>query len=226
MIKGPIFIGRSYQEYMKMFNLDKMVKDGSLCHMKILDCAAGASTLTAYLAGYGVNIRAADLLYNMEPAEISEKCQEHLKLLVNNLSKIENAFDWTFFKGLDELDDHRTNTCKYFTRDYQKHRKRYINADIKNLPFVDGEFDLVLCSHLLFIYDHRLDYEFHLNSINEMLRVSKDEIRIYPLVKHHQQKSKFVKYICNDLEDQVDVELVSVDYQFRKGANEMLVLSK
>jgi SAM-dependent methyltransferase len=226
MIKGPIFIGRSWQEYLKMFSLEGMIKDRSLCEMKILDCAAGASTLTAHLADKGVNIRAVDFLYDLEPAEIGEKCHEHLKLLVNNISKIENAFDWTFFTSLDGLRDHRTETCKHFTRDYQNNRERYIPADITALPFNDNEFDLVICSHLLFIYDYRLDYDFHLNSVNEMLRVSKKELRIYPLVKHHQQKSLFVEDIFRDLEDEVYVDLVKVDYQFRKGANEMLILRK
>ena len=37
------------------------------------------------------------------------------------------------------------------------------------------------------------DYNFHLNTIKEMLRVTSNEIRIYPLVKNRGKKSDFVK---------------------------------
>jgi alpha-N-acetylglucosamine transferase len=59
-----------------------------------------------------------------------------------------------------------------------------------------------------------------------MLRVCEGELRIYPLVKHHANKSAYVKQIQKDMVDYVEIELVEVDYQFRKGGNEMMVLKK
>jgi SAM-dependent methyltransferase len=221
-IEGPIFIGRTWREYEKMFNLELE----NLAEMKILDCAAGASSFRAHSAGKGVDVTAVDLLYSEKPDDLCVKCDEHLKILVESLRKIQSRFVWKFFSGPDDLKLSRTNACREFVSDYRINQaKSYIQGDIKNLPFGDEAFDLVLCSHLLFIYDHRLDYEFHLKAVLEMLRVAKGELRIYPLVKNRGVKSDFVDRIMDDVPD-VKMEIVRVDYEFRKGGNEMLKIVK
>ena len=219
-IKGPIFIGRTWKEYLKMFNLnlDDMV-DG-----KFLDCAAGASSFTAEMSKKGYNIRAVDILYNEEPNVLCDKCKEHLEILVEGLGSVDH-FVWSFFRDLEDLKKQRTQACIEFIEDYSIHKKRYIAGDLTALPFEDNSFKMVLCSHLLFIYDHRLDYDFHLKSIKEMIRVSSSELRIYPLVKNKGMKSEFVKRIINDLHD-VNIDIVKVDYEFRKGGNEMIKIRK
>jgi hypothetical protein len=58
-----------------------------------------------------------------------------------------------------------------------------------------------------------------------MLRVTSRELRIYPLVKNKGLKSDFVMRIIDDLQD-FDVNIVEVDYEFRRGGNEMIVISK
>ena len=107
----------------------------------------------------------------------------------------------------------------------ENRKTHYIKADLNNLPFQDNTFSMVLCSHLLFVYDHRLDYKFHLNTIKEMIRVSSNEVRIYPLVKNRKLKSDFVECIIKDLPD-MDIQIVKVDYEFRKGGNEMMRIIK
>jgi SAM-dependent methyltransferase len=217
-IKGPIFIGRSWSEYLKMFSLD----DYDLVSGRILDCAAGASSFTAHMSGMGCDVVAVDIMYDELPDDLAVKCREHMDVLVQGLASVD-SFVWSFFKDIDELKDERDGACDEFIRDYRDHGERYVAADLTRLPFVDGSFNLVLCSHLLFIYDHRLDYEFHLNSIKEMLRVSSDELRIYPLVKNKGIKSVFVDRIVSDLVD-VEVDILKVDYEFRRGGNEMMVI--
>jgi SAM-dependent methyltransferase len=219
-IKGPIFIGRTWAEYMKMFSLE----DCDFDNMKILDCAAGASSFTAHMSGKGCDVMAVDLLYCEEPDVLGDKCRDHMEVLVEGLASVD-SFVWSFFKDVNELKDERNLACSEFIQDYRNHRGRYVPGDLSKLPFEDDSFDLVLCSHLLFIYDHRLNYEFHLNSIKEMLRVSSDELRIYPLVKNKGIKSLFVNQIVSDLED-VEVDLLKVDYEFRRGGNEMMIIKK
>ena len=220
-VEGPIFIGRTWTEYIKMFNLDPE----NIAGEKILDCAAGASSFTAMMSKKGFDIKAVDIIYNETPDALSAKCEEHLELLVEGLKSVDH-FVWGFFSDVEDLKKQRNNACREFIEDYRKYKgQRYIGADLKSLPFKDNSFSIVLCSHLLFIYDHRLDYNFHLNAIREMLRVSSNELRIYPLVKNRGKKSEFVKKIMNDLTD-VDVEIVKVDYEFRKGGNEMLRIVK
>jgi ubiquinone/menaquinone biosynthesis C-methylase UbiE len=219
-IKGPIFIGRTWKEYLKMFNLNSDDMVGG----KLLDCAAGASSFTAEMSKRGYDVKAVDILYNEEADVLCDKCYEHMEVLVDGLESVDH-FVWSFFSDLDDLKEQRNHACSEFIQDYRNHRKRYIAADLTHLPFEDNSFKMVLCSHLLFIYDHRLDYEFHLKSIKEMLRVSSSELRIYPLVKNRGMKSEFVKRIINDLHD-VDADIVKVDYEFRKGGNEMIKIRK
>ncbi|MBM4241845.1 MAG: class I SAM-dependent methyltransferase [Euryarchaeota archaeon] len=221
-IKGPIFIGRSWAEYLKFFDLnEEFLKD-----RKVLDCAAGASSFTANMNSKGYDVTAVDILYERKVEFLREKCVKHLNILIQALYKIEGHFVWSFFKGLEDLRYNRMIACREFSQDYKKNQgKTYIKANLGNLPFKDNSFDLVLCSHLLFIYDHRLSYRFHINSIREMLRVSSDEIRIYPLVKEKGEKSLFLDQVINEIREDVEVEIVGVDYEFRRGGNEMMKIS-
>ena len=73
-IEGPIFIGRSWAEYLKMFDLDLE----KLNNKKILDCAAGASSFTDFLSKNGIDASAVDLLYDKDPEFLKRRCQEHL----------------------------------------------------------------------------------------------------------------------------------------------------
>ncbi|WP_414468783.1 class I SAM-dependent methyltransferase [Methanobacterium sp. ACI-7] len=221
-IKGPIFIGRSYEEYLKMFNLDLQ----KLRDKKILDCAAGASSFTARMTENGYDAKAADILYDKEPSFLQNRCREHLTVLVEALADLEGHFVWDFFKDLDDLKQHRMNSCIEFYEDYKNNRANYIKADLLNIPFKNNSFSLVLCSHLLFIYDHRLNYDFHINSVKEMLRVTKNEVFVYPLVKHKSIKSEFVKRIEQDLDKNANIMIEKVDYEFRRGGNEMMKLQK
>jgi len=59
MIKGPIFTGRTFREYLHMFNLNLENLGGR----SILDCAAGASSFTPIMHSLGFNVKAVDILY-------------------------------------------------------------------------------------------------------------------------------------------------------------------
>ena len=172
-IQGPIFIGRSCAEYLKMFNLNlKDLKDEN-----ILDCAAGASSFTAKMTDNGYNVKAVDVLYDKDPSFLQKRCKNHLSALIEVLSELEGQFVWDFFKNLDELKKRRMEACHQFFENYKDNMgTKYIKGDLLNLPFKDNSFSIVLCSHLLFIYDHRLSYDFHINSVNEMLRVSSRDV--------------------------------------------------
>ncbi len=220
-IEGPIFIGRTWSEYLKMFDL----KEDDLVNGRILDCAAGASSFTAEMTKQGYDVVALDILYNEDPDELIDKYRSHMKVLIEGLTSVNN-FVWNFFSDVEDLKEKRDDACREFIEDYRKQQsKRYIKADLNNLPFPDNSFSIVLCSHLLFIYDHRLKYTFHLNTIKEMLRVTSKEVRIYPLVKNKGLKSDFVTRIIKDIQD-VDIKIVKVDYEFRKGGNEMMRIIK
>jgi hypothetical protein len=219
-VEGPIFIGRTWTEYLKMFDLSAE----DLIKGKILDCAAGASSFTAEMSKKGYDVTALDIMYDKEADVLCNKYNEHMEILVEGLGNYDH-FVWKFFSDPEDLKDKRNSASKEFITDYRTNRYRYIPADLKNIPFPDNSFTMVLCSHLLFIYDHRLSYEFHLDTIKEMLRVTSSEVRIYPLVKNKGLKSDFVKRIIQDLTE-ADISIVKVDYEFRTGGNEMMLIRK
>lgn len=221
-IVGPIFTGRSWDEYLKMFKLTRE----ELKTRSFLDCAAGASSFTAYLANGGGRVQAVDLLYDQDPLVLKSLCQKHLEALVKSLEPIKREFEWSYFRDLDHLKEHRSRSCQEFYQDYSQNPDRYQKGDLTRLPFADSEFDIVLSSHLLFIYDHRLDLEFHLQVLDEMFRVAGEEVRVYPLVKHANKTSEFLKPAWQRMSMVAELELVKVNYQFRRGGNQMLIIRK
>jgi ubiquinone/menaquinone biosynthesis C-methylase UbiE len=62
-------------------------------------------------------------------------------------------------------------------------RSRYVDGSLPLLPFEDHAFSLVLCSHFLFLYAEQFGFEFHKQSLLELMRVCKPggEVRVYPL---------------------------------------------
>lgn len=103
-----------------------------------------------------------------------------------------------------------------------KMQKRYVAGELPSLPSGDREFDLVLCSHLLFLYTDNLSLDFHLRSLAELCRVSK-EVRIFPLLDVNGTRSPYVGPVIDFLRaEKRDVKEVKVAYEFQKGGNTML----
>ncbi len=50
--------------------------------------------------------------------------------------------------------------------------ERYIPVTLPSLPFMNEEFDILLSAHFLFMYADRLDYQFHIETVKELLRVT------------------------------------------------------
>ena len=105
--------------------------------------------------------------------------------------------------------------------------ERYIPVTLPSLPFKDDEFDILLSAHFLFMYADRLDYQFHIETINELLRVTKEEIRIFPLVdlegKRYEHLDKLISYLADN---GYIVEEIKVPYEFQTNANSMLKIMK
>jgi ubiquinone/menaquinone biosynthesis C-methylase UbiE len=218
-----VFVGRSYDEYMKMFDLDlKYLKN-----KKILDCPAGASSFTAELSRRGYDVIASDILYNTDPSSLEKKCENDLSKIMQALSGNEDMYIWKYFRTPGELKKHRITIYQTFIRHYRSGKyNRYNRAELPNLPFKDNEFSLVLSSLFLFLYDDRLDYAFHRDSIQEMLRISK-EIRIFPLIGLNGKKSSFVdKILADDLAREAEIKIKKVPYEFMLGGNEMMKITK
>ena len=98
-------------------------------------------------------------------------------------------------------------------------------AALPGLPFDDGAFRLVLSAYLLFAYPDHLDEEGHERALRELLRVAREEVRVFPLID-----TAYVRHpALDDLRrrlaaDGVDSEVRRVDYEFQRGGDEVLVL--
>ena len=93
--------------------------------------------------------------------------------------------------------------------------------------FADGEFDLTLVSYFLFAYQDRLGYEFHRDSILEIMRVTRGEARIYPTVTFEAQPSEYVPMLRSDLALQhFAFTEVKTDFEFLVNSNSYLRVTR
>lgn len=111
-----------------------------------------------------------------------------------------------------------------FLSDYPQgvEQGRYVDGELPRLPFADGEFDLAVCSHLLFLYSEQLSDEFHAASIRELCRVA-GEVRVFPLLELGAKPSRHLQVVaaCLNAEGYA-VTVGPVPYEFQRGGNQMM----
>lgn len=213
--------GRSYQEYVNMFDLSP-----ADLKLQILGCGDGPASFNAALTQRGGNIVSIDPIYAFDTAQIKNRISETYNLVLEQLDKNQDAYIWETISSVAELGRIRLAAMDEFLADYQagKRAARYLTGELPTLPFADNTFELALSSHFLFLYSEHLSAEFHLQALQEMLRVAV-EVRVFPIVTLSGTRSPHLAFIMEALENSgfcVEIHLVS--YQFQRGANEMLVL--
>jgi len=71
-------------------------------------------------------------------------------------------------------------------------------------------------------YSDQFTYEFHLKSVQEMLRVAA-EVRIFPLLTLALKRSPYIDQLTRDLEsDGFYADVCPVDYELQRGENQMI----
>src|SRR6185436_18723959 len=94
---------------------------------------------------------------------------------------------------------------------------RYLPDALPALSFADGQFDLALCSHLLFLYSEQLGLEFHAAAIRELCRVAR-EVRIFPLLALDCRPSPHITPVQEQLRTAgFTVAIQRVPYEFQSG---------
>lgn len=218
-----VFIGRTYEEYLQMFNL----KEADLVGGRILDCPAGACSFTAISNQLGSNVTAADIAYYYSTEELADKGVQDIEHAMSELSKVQDNFVWDYFESIEDLTQMRNKALNDNIKDQRQIPERYVPVVLPDLPFNDEAFDLTLSAHFLFMYSDRLDYDFHLRTVNELMRVTKGELRIFPLVDLSCQRYKHLDRLIDDLVRQgFAVEEMKVPYEFQKGANQVLSIRR
>ncbi len=218
-LDNVIFIGRTYDEYIDMFNLE------NLDNKKVLDFPAGACSFSAKNNSY-----AADILYDQSYENLEIVGKKSINLIYKNIDWINNTCTLSYYGDIFEHRREREEALSGFLKDYNK--QRYSKQTLPNSTFKDKEFDLLLSAHFLFTYDDRFDYEFHKKSVFEMLRISK-ELRIFPLVDMNNSNldksrnfSPYLYRLLEELEDSGYIcKIEKSNYEFQLDAGYFLKIN-
>jgi hypothetical protein len=213
--------GRSLAEYRLMFNL---IADD--LKRKILDVAGGPASFNAEMQQQGQVVISVDPIYELSAAVIQQRFDECVDGIIEQVKQSPDDWVWQYHKSADDLRKNRERALQIFLADYQqgKVEQRYITGELPEIP-VDQAFDLVLCSHFLFLYSDQLSYSFHQASVLKMLELGK-EVRIFPLLALDLRRSHHLDPLRRDLEQAgYGSEIVTVDYELQRGGNQMLRLA-
>ena len=215
--------GRSFDEYVAMFALCGADLGGY-----ILGCGDGLASFNAIATRRGHNVVSVDPIYRFSTTELELRVEEAGNSIAVQLRKNTHEFIWTRFRTVEELICRRIEAMKEFLADLPSgiEERRYVDGSVLKLPFVDQQFDLALCSHFLFLYSQHLSLDFHIEAILELCRVAK-EVRIFPLLELGALPSRYLNTVCEKIEHLgYRTEREEVDYEFQKGGNQMLRVSR
>jgi len=216
--------GRSFDEYRRMFALgDRDLRSA------IVGCADGPASFNAEATRQGMRVVSCDPLYRFDAKAIRARIAAIFDEMVAQTRQNAGEFVWDgAIPSVDALARLRSAAMDLFLEDYDAglSEKRYVDAELPSLPFADGAFDLALCSHFLFLYTKQLSEDFHTAAARELCRVAR-EVRIFPLVALGGAPSERVEPVMAAMRrDGFDVSIEAVPYEFQRGANRMMRISK
>jgi hypothetical protein len=190
---------------------------------RIFGCADGPASFNAEATRRGTSVISADPLYRFDGAAIRERVTATSGQILDQMRSNVHEFVWNDIPSLDELGRLRMETMEAFLADYDAGKRdgRYVDAELPGLPFQDGDFDLAVCSHFLFLYSEHLPEDFHRSSIVELCRVA-TEVRIFPLLTLDGIPSPHLPRVLDDLRGICEISVETVPYEFRRGGNQMM----
>jgi hypothetical protein len=211
--------GRSFEEYCRMFALTSVD-----LRSRVLGCADGPASFNAEATAAGFSVVSCDPLYRFTATEIRDRIAGTTEVILDQTLRNQHEFVWTSIRSIEELRELRVSSMERFLEDFEdgQRQRRYVDAELPNLPFTDASYDLALCSHFLFLYTEQLSEDFHLAAIREMSRVAR-EVRIFPLLALGGARSRHVEVVSERLrEDGFAVVVETVPYEFQRGGNQMM----
>ena len=220
---GDIIItSRGFDEYRAMFDLAGV----PLAERSILDCPGGASGFPARARALGARVVSVDPAYAIPPAELIPRARRDT---LHGNQYVRDHPDLYVFEWFADADDHavsRLASLEAFAADFGGPDDRYVPALLPHLPFPDASFDLVLSGHLLFTYPDHLDEAAHRAALRELVRVSRREVRVFPLIDTTATGSPYLDDLRRALAaDGAETELRRAPYEFQRGAHTMLVIA-
>jgi hypothetical protein len=217
-----VLLGRTLEEYGRFFALDLEPWRAK----KILDVAAGVSSFTAETRALGLDVTAFDRIYSADAAEIKMRCEHDLVEVARDIGH-KPVYKWDFYKSAEGMRKFRARAYQTFLGDFTANPRHYVAGELPKTRFADKEFNLTLVSYLLFVYEDHFSYAFHKQSVRELLRITADEIRIYPIVTFEAEPSKYLAQIRAEPEfDDWIFEIVPTDFEFLRNSNCYLKITR
>jgi hypothetical protein len=210
---------RSAAEYAAMFNLTP----GDVAGRSVLDCCAGGSS---FAAETDTRVVAVDPAYALDRQVLAERVRASLDDTDRIIAANADRFEWGWYGEPAQRAQQRTAAARRFLADLRDHPERYVAGALPNLPLASRSFDIVLCSHLLFTWADHLDANWHRAALTELVRVARQEVRLFPLVV---QGAGHPVPFLDDLRAELAAagcrsEVRAVPYRFQRGADRMLVI--
>lgn len=218
-----VFIGRTFEEYMMMFNLTTEEITGKI----ILDCPGGACSFSSHARKWGADPTAADIAYEHENDKLAVKGFQDIVHTIKQMEQVQDKYNWQQFGSIHGLKEERVRAITDCVEDMRNFPERYVASVLPELPFADEQFDLTLSAHFLFTYADRLAADFHVQTILELLRVTKRELRIFPTVDLTGERYEHMDELMTLLQEcgYMTSEVIT-SYEFQRGAHTMLKIVK
>lgn len=182
---GVAMTCRSFEEYCRMFDLQASDLEGGA----ILDVAGGGSSFTAEARAQGYEAYAVDPRYEGDMKAWIYEAAEEIATSTAKLAGLMEQFDWSYYGSLESHREGRELSLVRFSNHVRSKEGQgcYVAASLPSLPLGDDSYNLIFCSHFLFLYAEQFGYEFHEQAVAELIRVCKPggQIRIYPLISLH-----------------------------------------
>lgn len=210
--------GRTFDEYRRMFALT----DADLAR-RIIGCGDGPASFNAEATPRGARVVSVDPIYAFRGAELERRFEAVRAEVLRQTELNRHEFIWKRFRSVAELGAERGRAMAGFLADFDagKSEGRYLVGALPQLPLPDDAGDLVLISHLLFLYSRQLDLEFHRRALVELLRVAA-EVRVFPLQQLGATPSPHLEPLVAEFSRLHRVEIMPVDYEFQRGSDRML----
>lgn len=211
-----VLLGRTLEEYRRYFALDLEQLRGKA----ILDVAGGVGSFCAEMRALGVNVTAFDVIYDWAWEDIERRCGPDLDHVIEAVRPLK-TYRWDFYKTPENLRRFRERAYRTFLKDYKEGKgTRYVSGRLPGLPFRDREFNLTLVSYFLLVYEDQFDYAFHQQSLLEIMRVTRGEARLYPIVNFEARRCSYIeRFKADPALQHLRFSEVETDFEFLAGSN-------
>lgn len=211
---------RPLPAYRDMF----LLGDDDLTAGPILDCPAGASPFGAQVRALGGEVVSVDPAY-AEPGGLADRARADLDRIVAWQRAHPGGFDWSYLGSPSRIRRTWRAAIDAFEADLTVDGMRYVAAALPDLPFPDGRFAMAVSGFLLFVYPELLDLDDHRDALLEAVRVTRGEVRVFPLHDTVGTPYPHLDRLRADLRDrgvETAVRATGCSYSPRPGSDRML----